>query len=274
MSTFELRDIPLGEIQINELNVRQPGNDNGIEELAESIENVGLLQPIVLKGEFGKPPYFVIIGQRRFKAHIFLAKNNSAFSTIKAIIREDIDDVFSIVLSLTENLQREELNLADKSKGISFLFSQYGRDIKSVAKALSISEPSVREYLGIEEQATEKVLKFWHEGKILKEDVKRIISASQGDPIKADEIADKISTLTKYQKTNLVNIAKIKPELNSTELLEASKKQAYTESIVVNLPYNLIEPVTKAKEDLSMEDQDLLLLALTHWLLVNNYTKK
>jgi len=69
MSLDTIYEIPLRDIKISDNNVRlhDPGKD--LEELAASIKRHGLLQPVVLLGDYGKPPYKLISGQRRFLAH-------------------------------------------------------------------------------------------------------------------------------------------------------------------------------------------------------------
>ena len=67
-------DIPVKDIRVSDLNVRTSDLKEGIEELAESVEKYGLLQPVVIRGEYGKPPYELIIGQRRLSAHKYLKK--------------------------------------------------------------------------------------------------------------------------------------------------------------------------------------------------------
>lgn len=57
-------EIPLKDINVSESNVRHTDLESGIDELMESIKKYGMLQSIVLKGEYGKPPYDLIIGQR------------------------------------------------------------------------------------------------------------------------------------------------------------------------------------------------------------------
>ena len=64
-----IHDIPLDDIQISEDNVRHQDPTKDLEELAASIKRHGLLQPVVLNGEYGQAPYELISGQRRFLAH-------------------------------------------------------------------------------------------------------------------------------------------------------------------------------------------------------------
>jgi len=79
-------------------------NDETIEELAKSIKEQGLLQPIVVR-KTSDEKYQIISGERRFRALKSLGENE-----IPAIVREDIDDRQMLELALVENIQREDLN--------------------------------------------------------------------------------------------------------------------------------------------------------------------
>ena len=65
----QILEIPLTDIEISDDNVRLHNAERDLDQLAESIHLLGLMQPVVLTGEFGKPPYQLISGQRRFMAH-------------------------------------------------------------------------------------------------------------------------------------------------------------------------------------------------------------
>ena len=84
---MEVYGIPLKDIQPDsDINVRHTDKDKGIDELAASIKAMGLLQPIVLLGENDKPPYKIMVGQRRFLAHKKLGE-----TTIKAIFEKGLN---------------------------------------------------------------------------------------------------------------------------------------------------------------------------------------
>ncbi|MCX5645187.1 MAG: ParB/RepB/Spo0J family partition protein [Phycisphaerae bacterium] len=87
------------------LNVRRTDRDANVKELAESIERHGLLQPILVRGQPGKPPYDLIAGHRRLAAHKLLKKK-----LIKARFKPaGYGDFEAKVDSLVENLHRVEL---------------------------------------------------------------------------------------------------------------------------------------------------------------------
>ena len=68
MPEDKIYKVPLKDIKVSEMNVRISDKKKSIDELAESIKKHGLLQPVVLKGEYNNPPYDLIVSQRRFFA--------------------------------------------------------------------------------------------------------------------------------------------------------------------------------------------------------------
>src|SRR5688572_3321982 len=114
-------EIPLSEIQISDDNVRQQDPTKDLDELAASIKRHGLLQPVVLNGEHGKPPYELISGQRRFLAHQEILKS----PTIRAVFAGKLTHSEALVRSLVENLQRVQLSYEDTAKAVTYLYKQF-----------------------------------------------------------------------------------------------------------------------------------------------------
>jgi ParB family chromosome partitioning protein len=106
-----------------------------IEELAESISRVGLLQPIVVRAiENG---YELIAGERRYRAskHIGMEK-------IPAVVY-DVNDIGSAALALVENIQREELNYLDEAISYKRLIEEHQLTQQQIAKLIGKSQSSV-----------------------------------------------------------------------------------------------------------------------------------
>lgn len=91
-----------------------------VQELAKDIESTGLQQPIIIQPHAGNIPfkYRIIIGHRRFEAVRVLR-----WETIPAIIRSDLSDTEARILNLSENVQREQLNVLEEAKAIMHLYS-------------------------------------------------------------------------------------------------------------------------------------------------------
>lgn len=266
MNTNNVYPILLSEIKVSELNVRTNEVDTGIEELAESIKLFGLMQPIVLKGEFGHPPYDVIVGQRRYLAHKFLQKEN-----INAVFSGAIDDIGAILISLSENMHRVELDYTDKAKTITKLYLHFNRNENEVKKATGLSLRTIRDYIKIDEQATELGLKMLKEGKISKPDLKRVIDIAQGDENKVAKLLDEIGNLSRHEKDRAVKIAKSNTNASVDEIVEEAKKPKIEETVMLNLPMKVTKALRTACDELSIEKEALTMNALTEWLINNNF---
>ena len=135
-------DIPLNQLEIGKFQVRLRETGKGIEELADSIKKVGLLEPIVVGPQNSNGKYEIILGQRRFLAHLELG-----LETIKAgILSEHVEEIEAKVLSVTENLMRRDLNRKDLIDVCTYLFKHYGK-IKDVVTETGLPDNKVREYV-------------------------------------------------------------------------------------------------------------------------------
>jgi len=269
MNANNVFSIKLSELKVSELNVRTNEVDTGIEELADSIKLFGLMQPIVLKGEYGNPPYDVIVGQRRYLAHKLLQKEeiNSVFSGV-------VDDIGAIMISLSENMHRVELDHADKAKTITKLYLHFNRDENEVKKSTGLSIRTIRDYIKLEEQATETGLKMLKEGKISKPDLKRVIDIAQGDENKVATLLNEIGNLSRHEKDRAVKIAKSNSKASVEEIVKEAKKPKIEETVMLNLPMKVTKALRKACDELALEKEALTMNALTEWLINNNFLDK
>src|SRR5947207_10333443 len=96
----DYNDIPLGQLVIGKGQVRTSDVAEGIDELAKSIQEVGLLHPIVVCPAEKKGKFEILIGQRRFLAYQMLKKKTIA----AAVFDKRVDEIAAKVYSLTENL--------------------------------------------------------------------------------------------------------------------------------------------------------------------------
>jgi len=112
-SNESILNIDIEKIITNEDNPRK--NFREIDDLANSIKENGLIQPIIVTKKNNK--FVIIAGERRFRAYKLLAQQNKKFGTIPAIIRSSMDN--SKIMSLIENLQREDLSDIEESSFIN-----------------------------------------------------------------------------------------------------------------------------------------------------------
>ncbi len=131
---------------------RKTYTQESIIDLANSIKQFGLLQPIVLSSKH--LPFRVIAGQRRLLAYQYLRDNvnQSKYSTIPAIAKDDTTDIQNLFLALIENLQREELNIIDKSDSFKTLIENgFAKTHKEIADSLGLSRENVSKIIKISE---------------------------------------------------------------------------------------------------------------------------
>jgi len=269
MDITKVIDVPMKDIKLQGSNVRSdldsPNSKENLLELAQNIKVNGLLQPIVLRGDNGKPPYDVIVGQRRYLAHKELGAE-----TIKATFSGEIDNMNALLLSLSENMCRQEMNYEDTQTAITTLYKNYGNDERKVQAATGFSIRMIRSYVRIEEQATEKIKDLLKKG-LSMADAKRAIDAAQGDKDKADALIDEIAKLTTYEKKRLVESSTKNQKASVDELVKEAKKSKWEETIVLNLPMEISNAVRKATEKLSIDAEQLAMDVLVTWLKTNDF---
>ena len=120
-SEAEVRELPLSVIGVDPNQPRRSFSSQSLRELAASIKQNGLLQPITVRhGVNDEPEYVIISGERRYRAHEFLGKE-----TIRAqIVRLDDMAALSVFsLQVLENVAREDLNPIEKAKAFQTLVS-------------------------------------------------------------------------------------------------------------------------------------------------------
>ena len=141
---MEVRDIKMADIRLSEFNIRKDldagTEDTGLEDLAESIKDKGLLNPLIVR-RLDDGTYELIAGQRRFLACQLLG-----WETIPAILRDITDDTDATILSLVENVHRAVLNPIDKARAYQNVYEKY-KNYNKVAKETGVSGSTIRKYL-------------------------------------------------------------------------------------------------------------------------------
>ena len=269
METKEIYEIPLRDIRVSDFNVRMTRRNVRIGELTASIRKYGLLQPIILRGSYGNPPYELIVGQRRYLAHKKLRKKS-----IQSTFFGKLDDVRAKILSLTENMHRIELNNADKAEAITALYKEYGGDDRNVARELGLSLRTVRDYIRIEEEATPEAKEALKRKVISKADLKRVIDAAQGDPNKINELLELMPKLSRYEKPRAVEYAKDNPEASADEIIEEGMKPRLERTVILNLPKEVSAALGRAEKELSMDAEEVAARALSEWLRDNGFLRQ
>lgn len=143
---MEVKDIELSKIKISDYNTRKDldsgTEDSSLDDLANSIKEKGLLNPIIImKKDDGT--YEVVAGQRRY-----LACKKLGMDKISAIIRDKMDDADATVLSLIENVHRADMGPIDKAKAYQKIYDKY-KDYNKVAKETGMSTSTIKKYMSL-----------------------------------------------------------------------------------------------------------------------------
>ncbi len=133
-------EIPLSDLRPNPYQPRKSFDETSLQELANSIEQSGVFQPIIVRKSAVKG-YELIAGERRFRASKLAGKE-----TIPAIIRE-FDEEAMMQIAVLENLQREDLNPLEEAEAYEMLMKNLKLTQADVANRLGKSRPYIANYL-------------------------------------------------------------------------------------------------------------------------------
>ena len=135
--------LPVHKIVRNRHQPRKVFHENEIKQLADSINENGQISPIVVR-KMGEK-FELIVGERRWRATQLLKKD-----TIDAVII-DADDKTSAVLSIVENVQREDLNSMEEAESLLRLVNEFGMSHDDVSKYISKSRTHVTNLIRLNE---------------------------------------------------------------------------------------------------------------------------
>jgi len=134
-----VREIEIGRIRPNPEQPRMQFKEETIDELADSIAERGVLQPILLRPH--GDGFEIVAGERRWRA-----AQRARLHTIPAIVR-DIDDSTTAEIALIENVQREDLNAIEEAEGYRQLIERHGHTQDNIAKLVHKSRSHVANLL-------------------------------------------------------------------------------------------------------------------------------
>ncbi len=133
-----LAAIPLSAVTPNPAQPRRQFDEAGLQELASSIRERGVLQPIIVRRDGGR--YLIMAGERRYRA-----AQRAGLESIPAIVREDDP----LEVALIENLQREDLTALEEAEAMSALIAKHGYTHQALANLLHKSRPYVTNSLAL-----------------------------------------------------------------------------------------------------------------------------
>ena len=159
-----VKEIELKKIRPNRLNPRLDINVEHLNELADSIKEVGLLEPIIVRPVNNE--FEVVVGERRYRA-----SQQAGLEKVPAIVREYSDDEV-VQLNLIENVQREDLSAIEKGKVCKYLLEKYPDKYPSqmaLAKKIGVSHDTISLWLRTVEVVPQEVQTYVAPSTISKE---------------------------------------------------------------------------------------------------------
>jgi len=217
----EFRDILLEDLVIGTSQVRLSDTGAEIDELATSISQVGLLQPIMVAPVDAQGKYEIILGQRRF-----LACKRLQLKTVKAaILSEKVDEITAKIISLTENMMRRNLSAKDCIDVCTDLFKKYS-SMKAVSQVTGLPYADVSRYVKYD-RLSESLKKLYDDGEV---DLKTALDVNDaigedGDQGKAVKLALEMNKMAGDQKRRTTKIVSENPDLEVNIAIEEAKKQ-------------------------------------------------
>ncbi|GBX88111.1 ParB/RepB/Spo0J family partition protein [Staphylococcus aureus] len=135
----QIKQIDISDIKPNPYQPRKTFDENHLNDLADSIKQYGILQPIALRKTV--QGYYIVVGERRFRA-----SKIAGLKYVSAIIK-DLTDEDMMELAVIENLQREDLNAIEEAESYQRLMTDLKITQQEVAKRLSKSRPYIANML-------------------------------------------------------------------------------------------------------------------------------
>jgi len=134
----EIVKVPVEKIKPNRYQPRAKFEDEGLEELANSIREKGLLQPLIISASVVPGEYELIAGERRLRAAKLAGLNE-----VPVIIRSDTSEQERLQISLIENLQREDLNPIEQAQAYQKLIQEFNLTQEELAERLGKSRVAI-----------------------------------------------------------------------------------------------------------------------------------
>lgn len=197
--------LPISKVEPRKEQPRNIFDEAGLSELAESIREHGVLQPLTVRS-IGSGYYQIIAGERRWRASRMAGLNEVPARVI------DADDRKATELAMVENLQREDLNPVEEACGYKTLMAEYGMTQEEVARRVSKSRPVVANALRLL-SLPPNLLKKLESGELSVGSARTLLSLTDEAQIQAAALKIAESNLTVRDAEKLVkNIKKEKPE--------------------------------------------------------------
>jgi len=224
-----LNKLPISDLVRNKFQPRKFFNEEDLNDLANSIKERGVIQPIIVrKSNDDKSKFEIIAGERRW-----LASQKVGLNNVPVVITE-ADDLKSLEFAIVENVQRNDLNIIEEAQGYQRLIDDFSYDQEKVGKFIGKSRSHIANCLRLLTLPGE-ILKLIEEKKLTSGHAKVLVGLENSIFIANKIIQKKLSV---RQTENFVKIFKAKRQ--SSKNLKDSNIKSLESSITDKIGLNVI----------------------------------
>lgn len=223
--------VDINDIKPNIYQPRKTFDEDKLDELAASIREHGIIQPVVLRSTDGG--YEIVAGERRWRA-----ARKAGIKKIPCVIKE-LSDEQNMLVAIIENMQREDLNPIEEAEGLSRMIEVYGLTQEQVSKGVGKSRPYITNSLRLL-KLSDDVREMTREGSLTAGHARAL--AGIKDIEKQKKLALKtvkeglsVRSIEKLAGEQDKKKAKVKPEKNADVIrVEAELKDALGTKVILN----------------------------------------
>lgn len=182
----ELRRIPVDRLSAGAAQPRRVFGEAALAELARSIRERGVLQPLIVRPAGDGDSFEIVAGERRWRA-----AQRAGVHEVPAVVR-DLDDSEALAVALVENLQRDDLTPIEEAEAYARLAREFGRSQADVARAVGRSRPHVANTLRLLE-LPEAVRAAVSEGGLTAGHARALLAAADPEALAREVMARSLS---------------------------------------------------------------------------------
>jgi len=258
---INVNKVSISDLVSNKFQPRKLFDEDSLQDLANSIKERGIIQPIIVRKSSGDTSkYEIIAGERRW-----LAAQKAGLHEVPVVIAQ-VDDLKSLEFAIVENVQRNDLNAIEEARGYQRLIDEFSYDQEKVAKFIGKSRSHIANYLRLL-GLPETVLKLIETKKISPGHAKVLVGLANAEFVAGKIVEKKLSV---RQAENFVKIFKIKKQ--SFKTLKDANIQSLETSIIEKTGLRvLIKNKKNNTGSLILEYQDLEQLNKLIEIIKSNY---
>ena len=244
--------VPLDNIKRNEFQPRINFDETKLNELASSIKQNGIIQPIAVRQIKGSSePYQIVAGERRW-----LAAQKAGLHEIPVTILQ-LDDNEVLEVAIVENIQREDLNIVEEAKGYKRLNEEFGYDHDKIANMMSKSRSHVSNTLRLL-NLPKDIISMLQDGELTAGQARPLVGLPNASQI-AEEIVSKkmsarsIESIKKRQSKSFTidpNIFDVQREIERSLGLKVNIVNKKNNSGKISIEYKNLEQFESVSEKL------------------------